>query len=267
MESYTTTQKMNLTCNCRLFRNLWRYILIMVLFPGSVLSAPARGMADDPNEMIYQAYINEEMHLWERAIILLENEYKVRNDIEILYDLTLARYGYIGFLLGSGNNDEGRKHISLAEESLEKLVRLPEFESSSYALQAAMYAFRISITPWRAVFWGRRSMNLINKALETDPANPSAWIEHGNAMFYAPAALGGSKEEAVKSYSRAASLMEAGMMDKQRWLYLNTLVGLGKSYSETGNRLMARTTYLKALEFEPQFKWVKDKLLPQLMKE
>jgi tetratricopeptide (TPR) repeat protein len=130
-----------------------------------------------------------------------------------------------------------------------------------------MYAFRISITPWRAVFWGRRSMNLINKALETDPANPSAWIEHGNAMFYAPAALGGSKEEAVNSYSRAATLLEAGMMENQRWLYLNTLVGLARSYSETGNRSMARITYLKALEFEPEFKWVKDKLLPQLMKE
>jgi tetratricopeptide (TPR) repeat protein len=250
-----------------LVKNSLRHMLVIVIysnFPGFV---PGYGLTNDPNEMIYQAFISEEMHLWEKAILILENEYNKSNEVEVLYDLTLARYGYIGFNLGTGNNEEARKHISLAEESLEKLGNSPNYESSSYAIQAAMYAFRISIAPWRAVFWGRRSMNLINKALETDPANPSAWIEHGNAMFYAPAALGGSKEEAVKSYSRATSLLEAGMMENQRWLYLNTLVGLARSYSETGNRTMARITYLKALEFEPEFKWVKNKLLPELMKE
>jgi tetratricopeptide (TPR) repeat protein len=258
---------MKFTCDCIMVKNLWRHLLLILVFSGSFVYVPATGLPNDANQLIYKAFITEKMHLWEKAIIILENEYNKSNDIEILYDLTLARYGYIGFLLGTGNNEDGRRHISLAEESIEKLNNLPQFESSSYALQAAMYAFRISISPWRAVFWGRRSMNLINKALETDPANPSAWIEHGNAMFYAPATLGGSKEEAVKSYSRAVSLLETGMKENQRWLYLNTLVGLARSYSETGNKSMARLTYMKALEFEPEFKWVKDKLLPQLMKE
>lgn len=258
---------MKLTRDCRLIRKLYRPMLMLLIFSGFFGSARGSGLTDNPNEMIYQAFISEEMHLWEKAILILENMYKKSNDFEILYDLTLARYGYIGFSLGTGNNEEARRHISLAEESLEELGKFPKYESSSFALQAAMFAYRISMAPWRAVFWGRRSMNLINMAIDNDPANPSAWIEHGNAMYYAPSALGGSKDEAVISYSRAATLLEGAMMDNQRWLYLNTLVGLGRSYNETGNRSMARLTFLKALEFEPEFKWVKDKLLPELMKE
>lgn len=84
-------------------------------------------------------------------------------------------------------------------------------------------------------------------------------------MYYAPPAVGGSKKEAIKSYSRAIELLETDMKKIHRWLYLNTLVGLAKSYRETGNRPMAVITLRKALEFEPEFKWVKERLLPEML--
>ncbi len=253
---------------CRLvIMNLHTCIKSKLLIPLFVLFSFTSLQAEtaEPNKMIYVAFTEGKIELWIDAITKLEDQYRRTGRIDILYELTLARYGYIGYSLGVDNRSEARKHISLAEESIDKLTASPLYESSAYALQAALYAYRISMAPWRAVFWGQRSMNLIDKAIETDPENPSAWIEHGNAMFYAPAALGGSKEKAVESYSRAIRLLEADMKESHRWLYLNTLVGLAKSYRETGNRSMARITYLKALEFEPGFKWVKDELLPELM--
>ncbi len=219
-----------------------------------------------PQQMIYRAFVEEKMHLWEDAISILEDEYRQSGSIDILYELTLARYGYIGYNLGIKNNSEARKHISLAEENIHKLKASRHYESSAYALQAAFHAYRISIAPWMAVFRGQKSMNLIDKAIETDPGNPAAWLEHGNAMFYAPTALGGSKEKAIISYSRAIRLFESNMKDSHRWLYLNTLIGLAKSYQKTDNLSMARITYMKALEFEPDFKWVKNKLLPELLR-
>ncbi len=236
-------------------------VILLALFSFTSLQAETV----EPSEMIYIAYISGKIELWTEAIAELEEKYRRTGSIDILCELTLARYGYIGYSLGVDNRAEARKHISLAEESIKKLEASPLYASSAYALQAAFYAYRISMAPWRAVFWGQRSMNLIDRAIETDPANPSAWIEHGNAMFYAPAALGGSKEKAVDSYSRAIRLLEANMKESHRWLYLNTLVGLAKSYRETGNRAMARITYLKALDFEPGFRWVKDELLPELI--
>ena len=227
----------------------------------------ATGGEKDPVQMIYRAYVDEKIYLWQEAVEILETDYRRTGSIVKLYDLTLARYGYIGYSLGIGNKSEGRDQISLAEADIEKLILSEEYRASAYALQAALYAYRISLSPWRAVFWGQKSMNLIQKAMETDPKNPSGWIEHGNAMFYAPSMLGGSKQEAVKSYSQAIRLLESDMKKNHRWLYLNTLVGLAKSYHETGNTTMARITYIKALEFEPGFKWVKEKLLPGLEKD
>jgi len=218
----------------------------------------------DYRHMIYKAFIAEEMNLWVEAMDILEAGYSKTGDTDLLYELTLARYGYIGYLLSGDNKSEARNYISKAEEHIESLISSPRHESSAYALQAAFYAYRISMAPWRAVFWGQRSMNLISRAIETDRDNPHGWIEHGNAMFYAPSALGASKEKAIESYGRAVSLMEKNMNESHRWLYLNTLIGLAKSYQETGNRTMARVTYLKALEFEPGFKWVSDELLPGL---
>jgi tetratricopeptide (TPR) repeat protein len=221
----------------------------------------------DPGKMIYRAFISEEMDLWRRAMDILEKEHLRSGDINILYELMLARYGYIGYSLGTGNETVAREQIAMAEEQIGELSLHREFESSASAIQAALFAYRIAMAPWRALFWGRRSMNLINDAIENDPGNPHGWIEHGNAMFYAPRSLGGSKHEAIKSYTKAIMLLEAEMKEIHRWLYLNTLVGLAKSYMDTGNRSMALTTYRKALEFEPDFKWVRDRLLPELLNQ
>ncbi len=243
------------------------YNPLFLIFFAILFSTKLKAETGNPSKMIYKAYVHDRMDQWPEAIKILEDQYSQSGNTDVLYELILARYGYIGYNLGADNESVAREQISLAEEKIDKLAAAPGYESSAYAIQAALYAYRISMAPWRAVFWGRRSMNLVDKAIETDPQDPSGWIEHGNAMYYAPSALGGSKEEAVRSYSRAIRLLEAEMMDIHRWLYLNTLVGLAKSYRETGNRSLARITYLKALEFEPEFKWVKDELLPELTEQ
>ncbi|TVR70245.1 MAG: tetratricopeptide repeat protein [Marinilabiliales bacterium] len=241
-------------------KNIALTFLILCLIPGALA---AQG-GTRPQEMIYYAFTRDRMETWVRAINILEKEYRQTGNIDVLYELTLARYGYIGYSLGIGDRSSAREQIGLAEEDIDKLTASTRHESSAYALQAALYAYRISMAPWRAVFWGQRSMNLIDKAIETDHGNPQAWLEHGNAMFYAPATFGGSKEKALESYNRAIRLFEADMKEHHRWLYLNTLVALAKSYQETGNKAMARITYRKALEFEPEFTWVRETLLPAL---
>jgi tetratricopeptide (TPR) repeat protein len=87
-------------------------------------------------------------------------------------------------------------------------------------------------------------------------------------MFYAPVSPRRLKRKMpFRSYSRAITLLEADMKDIHRWLYLNTLVSLAKSYQETGNRAMAIITYQKALDYEPDFKWVKEDLLPKVLNQ
>jgi tetratricopeptide (TPR) repeat protein len=235
---------------------------LQILFP---LSSSGCHIEPDPSAMIYRAFVEEKIELWEEAMLLLELNYKRSGSREVLYELALARYGYIGYSLAAGNKPAARKFIALAEENINRLIRFPEFESSAYAMQAALYAYHIFLSPWKAVMYVRRCKNLIDKAIETDPENPAGWIENGNALYYAPASMGGSRAEAAVSYSKAVQLLESNMQEHHKWLYLNSLAGLARSYQASGNKQKAIDTCHKALEFEPEFKWIREKILPGLL--
>lgn len=217
-------------------------------------------------QRIYQSFIKGEMNTWEATLVEMEDYYARFPLPAMLYDLLLARYGFIAVCLDKEEKARAREQLDKAEAELEKLLVYSAFQSRAHALQGAFLGFRISLRPLSAVRLGPRSYAAIDKALEADAGNPTAWMEKGNSRFYTPSVFGGSKEVARDAYARAAELFERNMPANQRWLYLNTLVGLAKSYQYTGQHPLSVATYRKALEFEPGFKWVRDELLPEALK-
>ncbi len=217
-------------------------------------------------DRIYHSYISGQILNWERTLNELEVFYQQNSDASILYDLLLARYGFIAMCLGEDEKRNARIHLDKAEKELEELFRHPGYKSQSYALQGAFLGFRISLRPLSAIRLGPRSYSAIDKAVESDPNNPVAWMEMGNSRFYTPSTFGGSKEEALKHYRKAVNLFEANLPNNHRWLYLNALVGMAKSYQYMDQPWLAVATYESALRYEPDFKWVKDELLPQARK-
>ncbi len=212
---------------------------------------------------IYQSFVSGDVPLWERTILELERYYQSSPREEVLYDLILARYGFIAFSL-ENEPSIARNQLDKAESELEKLFNYPSQQSNAYAFQGAFLGFRISLRPFTAIRNGPRSYRAISSALEADSDNPVAWMEKGNSRFYTPSAFGGSKQEALEAYHKAVQLFENNLPNNQRWLYLNSLVGLAKSYEYTDRKRFAIATYKKALTFEPKFKWVRDELLPPL---
>ena len=80
--------------------------------------------------------------------------------------------------------------------------------------------------------------------------------------------FGGSKEKALESYNKAIQLIEKDSeMLKRSWMYLNVLMILGQSYEKTGNLQMAKITYEKVLRIEPDFAYMREELLPSLLKK
>ncbi|HAJ98705.1 MAG TPA: hypothetical protein DCM62_01635 [Bacteroidales bacterium] len=239
--------------------------LLFVMLMGNAHSAQARAT---PNlqvfrDQIYDAYVLNNMPQWARTLQAMEAAYRATPSAELLYDLLLAQYGIIGYYLGNNRQNLGEPILKRAEALNETLEQTRGFQAQASAFQAAFIAFRISLSPARAIIIGPRSANAANRAEQLNPQYPRVWVEKGNIQFFAPAPFG-SKRQSITYYQRAIRLMEANMHPSHRWLYLSTLVSLANAFEKTGNIAMAIQTLEKALQFEPRFSWAKDEMLPRL---
>ncbi len=251
-------------------RQLILLLLILILAAGTPIAGQgqAEGHAGENfQNLIYRAYRDNRMPLWESTLETMRFEYSQRPDGALLYDILLAQYGLIGYYLGHDKREQGVAQLERAEKYLEKLDKLPSHEVSAMLFRASFNAYHITLRPWRGIQLGPATGRLIDRALEMDPNNPRAHIEKGNMLFFAPAILGGSKTESIRYYSRAIELYEDSLPNNHRWLYLATLVSLANAYEKTGDTGSAVATLEKALEFEPGFLWVRDELLPAFLEK
>ncbi len=219
-----------------------------------------------PNERVYRAYISDEMDAWDQVIVELRNRKASLSDPQ-LSELINYYYGYTGWAIGEGHDKKANQYILEAEDIINQLsVKYPGRPDLS-AYKGAFIAYRIGIKPIRALFLGPESMKNINHAVETGPYSPNAWIEKGNALFYMPTVFGGSKKKALEAFNRAIQLMEKDPeFIYHNWMYLNVLMILGQGYEKIDNFQMAKITYEKVLQIEPNFTYVRDKLYPSFMK-
>jgi tetratricopeptide (TPR) repeat protein len=213
---------------------------------------------------IYKAYLTGKMDNWKIATDKMEKA-KGSGQIDLL-ELINYQYGYTAWSLGNRSKKEAETYLALMDKNLEKL-RCRAGETAEYhAYTAASYGFKIGLNNLRAPFYGRRSMNHAEKALELDDQNIQANIEMGNIWNHMPELFGGSKEKAFQYYLKALKSMESGNSDlrKSNWNYLNLLVLLGQTQRDMGNHKEAYVFFNKAVNIEPGFIWVKDELLPSL---
>ncbi len=244
----------------------WLILLLLQGQPGTA-AQQRQTTGNSFQDMIYRAYVHDRMSLWESTLEAMEAEYARNPSPGLLYDILLAQYGLTGYYLSLDQERRAREVLDRAEDRLEALRGIPGYGASSRVFQAAFNAFRISMRPILGVRLGPRSYRLIDEAIEMDEEYPRAWIEKGNLLFFAPAVFGGSKTRAAGYYEQAIALMERDMPANHRWLYLSTLVSLANAYEKTGRLAMAIGVLEKALDYEPDFKWVKEELLPEFRKK
>ncbi len=236
---------------------------IVALLCTPLATAGKAATQKDHNEKIYEAYVTGRMHIWKDALQSMTEKYRRTPSDSLLYDVLLAQYGLIGYYLEEDRNDEARSLLETADGYLEILQEKPGHEVEALLFDASFKAFHINLRPRRGMSLGPRSSRLIDQALEMDPRYPRGHLEKGNMTFHAPRLLGGSKKESVKHYERAVTLWERHLPENHKWLYLSTLANLAKAQKETGDLDQAIATLEKALQFEPEFRWVRDELLPK----
>ena len=214
-------------------------------------------------EKIYEAYINNRMNEWKSIIDSLEQN--KTGDATYLSELVNYQYGYIGYCLGMDKENEAKDYLKLAEKNLEILEEKNFNPALTNSYKAAFWGFKIDIQPIKAPIYGRRCINRVNEALELNNQQPFAHVQYGNAYFYMPAVFGGSKQVAIEHFLLAIKQMETSPEKlKNDWNYLSLLSLTAQSYEELNEFGKAQVIYEKALKFEPNFKWIKDELYPDL---
>jgi tetratricopeptide (TPR) repeat protein len=238
-----------------------RFICLMLLISTGAI-------AQDYQSLIYDAYLRGRMDLWQVVMEQMTGEAEATGDLSMLYDLTEAEYGYIGYCLSVKQKKEAEEVLAIAEQQVALLLEKQGDNPRVYSLMGAFYGYRVQLQPLRIPYFGNKSEEANRRALELDPGEPQAWMEKGNIAFYKPALFGGSKNEAVHYYETAVMLYEASPgRIRQNWVYLNCLAGLGIAYEETGDVEQAGKVYEKLLRMEPSFKWIRDELYPRYLEK
>jgi tetratricopeptide (TPR) repeat protein len=236
------------------------------LILAALLFLSAATMAQSYQARIYEAYLQGRMDWWKVTMDQMERQLESGNDFSLMYELTEAQYGYIAYCLSVKRKKEAESTLEKAERQVEAMLARRGDDPRVYSLQGAFFGFRIQLQPVRAPFYGRKSEAANQKALQTGPEEPQAWMERGNIAYYKPAIFGGSRSEAVPYYEKAVRLFESTPgRTTQNWIYLNCLAGLAQAYEETGEAGKAGDLYRKILRIEPDFKWVRDELYPRYL--
>jgi tetratricopeptide (TPR) repeat protein len=215
-------------------------------------------------KQVYQAYISGKMEGWKTAIDAMEKQKEDESDV--LVELINYQYGYVAWCLGNDKKNEAKHYLSLLEKNLEKLKSLSGESAEFHSYTAALYGFKIGLSLWRAPFFGPKSMDHAEKALQTSSVSYQANMEMGNIWNHMPAVFGGSDEKALKYYSKALEIIEkerAGIQ-QNNWMYLNLLTLVGQMHQDMKNQEQAKKYFEQALQIEPDFVWVKEELLPSL---
>lgn len=219
--------------------------------------------ADCSSCTIYKSYISGDMQMWKRGMAELQAAYQREPAACTLYTLAEARYGHIGYLLGRGDKQSARPVIEEFDKDIEQLAGFPEYRAETEAFRVSLLGFRMEVSPARAVTLGPKALRYLQTAMEAGGDNPVVWIEKGNSEATMPAFAGGSKEKAAASYREALRLFETDRGPAVcNWRCLNTMVLLGQLLEEMGDYKGAREVYQQALKREPDFRWVREELLP-----
>ena len=225
----------------------------------------------DDNEIkknCYKAYLMSSKSLWEDLIKKLENRHKsFPDDIQLLFELTKVQYGLLYTCLANKDKETYNAYVDITKENISKLLEYNEEWSEVHAVMAGIYSIKMGFNPMQGMFLGPKSESHIEKAIKYDENNPVAWVRKAGSKFFTPEMFGGSITEAIKFYEKAVKLFEKDEKNTiMNWEYLDALVWLGISYQKVNNKEKAIATFKKALSIEPNFNWVKYRLLPEAEK-
>lgn len=217
------------------------------------------------HDRIYTAYLSNDMGEWGAELSRCSALPSLSADDR--FALCNYYYGYVAYILDRQDKRDVERLISQWEEYISSLEDERYKPSSLLVFRSSIQAYRARMYPLKSLAYITRSINLLEKALETSATDPLAVGLKGNAKFYSPAIAGGSKTEAIKYFTSALTLLSADeyASDKVfRWNRCAMELCLAQAYEKTDQTAKALAQARKSLAREPRFDYMKNVFLPSI---
>jgi len=248
--------------------------LLRNFLPAVTLLLVVNAGAQAVDSLIIQGkkFINNGCNQWDAAVMQ-----KARAQFErLLTDKkreALVRYyiGYCDYRLATfyqqqTNNDMASKHLEAAITHLEAALKLNNKFAEAHALLSSCYGQKISLAPMLGMTLGPRSGMTMQSALQLEPNNPRVILLEAIGNYYKPPMFGGSKENALAGFKRAAELFEKEQLQDPLlpdWGKPEVYAWIGVAYLDKNDNASARAVLEKALAIAPDYGWVKNYLYPK----
>jgi tetratricopeptide (TPR) repeat protein len=205
------------------------------------------------HEVMFQAYLDNDMTRWGTEI----EKYIAQPDLTIddKIDLSNYLYGYVAAILETKKKSEIESLIKVWNGYLNEIEAEKGNRADVHVYRSAIAAYKFKLNPI-LLAQATRSLNELDRALDTDPNNFLALQLKGNVKFYMP----GNKKEAIAWFERALQQLDTSAL--YRWNQCAITLCLAQAYEKTGNPQKAIEVRNTILNQYPNFIYMRDDYYP-----
>ncbi len=247
-----------------------KMITIILLLGAMFTSTLAQSVDDFINEgkrIVNKATVQFDKVLYLKARGLFERALSSDPENRLAkYYLAYTDYRLAIYFMSEGDDVQFERFINSGMEMCESLLADDNNDAETKALLGGIYGIRIANDGSLGPTLGPESNMLLYEAVELEPDNPRVLVFAGISKLNTPEFFGGSKKKALEYFTKAVELFESGEDVNPEgidWGYTDALAWQGKAFMELGKYQQAVDVFKKALGVEPDFVWVKHKLLPE----
>jgi hypothetical protein len=161
------------------------------------------------NHQLYQAYLNQEMSVWEEYIVSAQWD---KLSLEGQKQLLNYEYGFTAYML-TVDTDKANEFLTLYEKHLE-LLKTKISAARYHAYLASVYTYKLALDKMHFVKYAKNIFANVDRAMELDNQDPLVVSMKGNVEFYSPL---GSKKKALEFFQKADKLYAEKGAEYEQW--------------------------------------------------
>ncbi|MGD8782547.1 MAG: DUF2141 domain-containing protein [Ignavibacteria bacterium] len=252
------------------FKNYLKLVFVVILVSQTMIAGNKDELLKEIKNLTYEGYFQFEKSYFIKAIGLCERITAIEPDnAEALYYSAYSGYRLLNIGMINEKFDLFDSYFNKTMSEAEKLFDNEKFSSEAYVVAASALMMKLATDYADAPNISAKIHGYLDNAEKQDQNNPRIYLTRGIMFYNTPVQFGGSIEKALKQFGIALKLFESNNsgLKKVSWGHAETYAWKGQAQLRNNEIEKSKSAYEAALNLEPDFGWVKFKLLPLLEKK